>query len=222
MKNIPISKEQAIEAMKAGQKVAHRYFSPNEWVKMEGDLNIINQDGCSIPVEEFWKFRYRKEFLTDWYILEDIPAEELHIKGEYAVGNGGQTYKSNGGYDIALIVNDGNVPTCLGFIWGETKEQAKANAQRIVTCVNGWDKLQADTKMFEDKYNEALKDGSKYAVMNAVLEADNDSLVNALEELIPLAQAIFDHSQSLDEDAAYEAKIKAAKDLLYNIKISKK
>lgn len=195
MKNIALSKEQAIEAMKAGKKVAHRYFSPHEWVKMEGNFIInqdgyfkmegdfiINQDGYSIPVEEFWKFRYRKEFLTDWYIWEDTPVEELHIKGEYAVGNGGQTYKNNGGYDIALIVNDGNVPTCLGFIWGETKEQAKANAQRIVTCVN-----------------------------------NHDTLVTALEELIPFAQAIFDYSSSLDEDKVYESKIKAAKDLLQNI-----
>jgi len=187
MKKNVMSKEQAIEAMKAGKKVAHRYFSPHEWITMKGNLTVITEEGYSISTAEFWKYRYQKEYLTDWHIWENTPAEELHTKGEYAVGNGGQTYKSNGGYDIALIVNDENVPTCLGFIWGATKEEAKANVQRIVTCVN-----------------------------------NHDTLVTALEELIPFAQAIFDRSSSLDEDAAYEAKIKSAKDLLHNIKISKK
>ena len=50
-----MTKLEAIEAMKAGAKVTHRYFDPKEWITMEGNNTIIMEDGCALSTVEFWK-----------------------------------------------------------------------------------------------------------------------------------------------------------------------
>lgn len=79
-----MSKEQAIEAMKSGAKVAHRYFSPHEWVTMEGNLTIITEEGYSVSTVEFWKYRHQEEWLTDWSIWSnptETKVEDVQVGG---------------------------------------------------------------------------------------------------------------------------------------------
>lgn len=81
-----------------------------------------------------------------------IDQEGVFTKGEYAIGNNGNTYENNKGYETALIVKDKS-QVCLGFIWGETREQAKANAERIVKAVNNFDNLLNFAKVVSFLFN---------------------------------------------------------------------
>ena len=63
-----MTKQEAIEAMKSGAKVTHRFFTPEEWIAMEGKFTIITEEGYAISTTEFWKYRQSAEFQTDWSI----------------------------------------------------------------------------------------------------------------------------------------------------------
>jgi hypothetical protein len=67
-----LSKKQAIQAMKKGQKVRHRSFTSSEWVKIaEHRVNRYEfEDGCISKVDEFWSTRKHENWLTDWEIVE--------------------------------------------------------------------------------------------------------------------------------------------------------
>lgn len=51
-----LTKEQAIEVMQAGHRVAHRYFDKDEWVTMRGN-KIVHENGAEMWADEFWKIR---------------------------------------------------------------------------------------------------------------------------------------------------------------------
>jgi hypothetical protein len=51
-----MTKEEAIKAMREGKKVTHQYFIKNEWMTMEGN-RIIFEDDCSCWAHEFWADR---------------------------------------------------------------------------------------------------------------------------------------------------------------------
>jgi hypothetical protein len=51
-----MTKQQAIEAMREGKKVTHTWFSPNEWMTMEGN-KIVLEDGVKCYPFEFWPYR---------------------------------------------------------------------------------------------------------------------------------------------------------------------
>lgn len=63
-----MTKQEAIEAMKGGAKVTHRFFEPQEWITMKGNLRIITEEGYEFPTVEFWGFRKSVQWETDWSI----------------------------------------------------------------------------------------------------------------------------------------------------------
>jgi hypothetical protein len=65
-----MTKSEAIEAMRAGKKVRHRYFSDNEWVTMEHGWFRF-EDGVTVKPSMFWNDRSGSEWETDWSIFED-------------------------------------------------------------------------------------------------------------------------------------------------------
>jgi len=146
--------------------------------EMEWDLYPGNEAGAFDHLDN-------QQFNEDMAIkaLEDntVPVQvEGFTSGQYAIGNGGNTYANNRGYEVALTVKEeNNSPICLGFIWGETKEQSKANAQRIVTAVNNFDAMYAALKEF---VNFDLRK-SDFAF------ADKDD-INGIMDIITKAKAI--------------------------------
>lgn len=64
-----LTKEQAIAAMKEGNKVTHLYFTDDEWVKSdkEGDIYTFD-DGVSITSKEFWNLRSINSYNKGWFI----------------------------------------------------------------------------------------------------------------------------------------------------------
>jgi hypothetical protein len=51
-----MSKEEAIQAMKEGKKVTHRFFSSDEWMTIENGFLLL-EEGVRISLEDFFNFR---------------------------------------------------------------------------------------------------------------------------------------------------------------------
>jgi hypothetical protein len=64
-----MTKQEAIEQMKKGVKVTHRFFSQKEWITMQGNLFIITEEGYRCPAEEFWFYRTSIQWETDWEVF---------------------------------------------------------------------------------------------------------------------------------------------------------
>jgi hypothetical protein len=63
-----MTKSEAHEAMKNGEKVRHTYFTDDEWATMEMGM-IVLEDGVRCSPAEFWKWRQHKEFDDGWSIF---------------------------------------------------------------------------------------------------------------------------------------------------------
>lgn len=64
-----MTKGEAIQAMKSGKKVTHRYYDPAEWSTMQGN-KIVFEDGCKLWAEDFWKDRTSPGWLFDWSLFD--------------------------------------------------------------------------------------------------------------------------------------------------------
>lgn len=62
-----MNKSEAIEAMKQGEKVTHRFFEPKEFITMKGS-RIETEEGYSCPADEFWSYRTGLSWNLDWEI----------------------------------------------------------------------------------------------------------------------------------------------------------
>lgn len=63
-----MTKQEAIEAMKSGAKVTHRFFTPEEFIIMEDDFTIGTEEGYAFSTAEFWRYRKKAEWQKDWSI----------------------------------------------------------------------------------------------------------------------------------------------------------
>lgn len=69
-----MTKYQAIELMKQGKKVTHRYISDKEYITMEGYL-IITEEGYACPVDVFWLDRRDESWNDGWEEYDPSSAE---------------------------------------------------------------------------------------------------------------------------------------------------
>jgi hypothetical protein len=65
-----MTKENAIKALMEGNKITHRWFSPDEWVSMEGN-EIVLEDGVRCDEYEFWRWRTDPSWDIGWEIYAD-------------------------------------------------------------------------------------------------------------------------------------------------------
>lgn len=68
-----MTKDEAIEAMKRGQKVTHEYFCRGEWMTMEG-FCIVFEDGVQCSEREFWYDRTGKGWEDGYRLFEEQTA----------------------------------------------------------------------------------------------------------------------------------------------------
>ncbi len=61
-----LSKSEAIQAMREGKKVTHRYFSNDEWVTLTATGLYLFEDGVVCPSLLFWQDRQGEYWETDW------------------------------------------------------------------------------------------------------------------------------------------------------------
>lgn len=65
-----MTKGEAIQAMREGKRVTHKYFAKGEWATMK-DENIVLEDGVVCSQYEFWMFRDAAYFHDGWEIYKD-------------------------------------------------------------------------------------------------------------------------------------------------------
>jgi hypothetical protein len=81
-----LTKEQAIEAMKRGEKVTHRYFSRDEWVAMDKVGGAyLTEEGYRIGQAEFWEYRKGESWETGYSIWK--PAASLSAPASQTEGD---------------------------------------------------------------------------------------------------------------------------------------
>lgn len=60
-----MTKSEAIDAMKRGEKVTHRFFTPDEWMTIDNN-EILLEDGVKCSIEEFFHFRKDQYWYDGW------------------------------------------------------------------------------------------------------------------------------------------------------------
>jgi hypothetical protein len=65
-----MNKAEAIQAMKDGKKVTHRFFSKDEWMTMVGN-RIILEDGVECWAHEFWADRKGHDWDNDYSLYNN-------------------------------------------------------------------------------------------------------------------------------------------------------
>jgi hypothetical protein len=63
-----MNKREAIEAMKNGLKVTHKYFDPKEWITMSGKSTIMTEEGYAVCADKFWNGKDRSDWEFDWSV----------------------------------------------------------------------------------------------------------------------------------------------------------
>ena len=68
--NETMTKSEAIEALRNGNKITHRHFSPEEFVMLatDGSGRYETEEGYLISPAIFWSDRRNPTFNTDWEI----------------------------------------------------------------------------------------------------------------------------------------------------------
>jgi hypothetical protein len=69
-----MTKQEATESMRQGNKLTHISFAPYEWISMRGNI-IIDENGYESFQNEFWKYRSGAHFETGWSIWPGTLAE---------------------------------------------------------------------------------------------------------------------------------------------------
>jgi len=65
-----MTKIEALAVCRSGQRITHRWFSPDEWVEYK-DGQFYTEDGCRMGQEsgEFWRIRTGGSWETDWSLF---------------------------------------------------------------------------------------------------------------------------------------------------------
>jgi hypothetical protein len=66
-----MTKTEAIQAMKNGHKVTHRYFADTEYITMKGNFTIVDENGYHCEDKIFWSYRLSAAFDKDWEIFTE-------------------------------------------------------------------------------------------------------------------------------------------------------
>lgn len=66
-----LTKEEAIQLLEDGKKVAHRFFSDGEWIKKHNERSYIFEDGIICSKDMFWIDRSGNSFKICWGEVKD-------------------------------------------------------------------------------------------------------------------------------------------------------
>ena len=61
-----MTKKEAIQAMRKGHKVTHRYFTSEEYITMDSQDNIVTEEGYKTPEANFWTDRISESWEEGW------------------------------------------------------------------------------------------------------------------------------------------------------------
>jgi hypothetical protein len=63
-----MTKDQAIEAMNAGYRVTHRWFSPDEYIFIRNGI-LYDENDNYMHLPDFWDVRSTPDWQIDWSIF---------------------------------------------------------------------------------------------------------------------------------------------------------
>jgi len=63
-----LTKEQAIEKLNQGHKIAHNTFVEGEYVRLNAKNQVVDENNTVLP--EFWKFRYGARWNSGWKTIK--------------------------------------------------------------------------------------------------------------------------------------------------------
>ena len=66
-----MDKAEAIQQMKLGKKLTHRYFSDDEWVTIDKHGQILLEDGVTCSQYEFWNHRKQDWWNDGWSLFDN-------------------------------------------------------------------------------------------------------------------------------------------------------
>jgi len=72
MKNkCSMTKTDAIKCLIKGEKLTHRYFGSDEWIRQEGGY-YYDENEYRLNIDEFWHYRQSASFEDGWEIFKPI------------------------------------------------------------------------------------------------------------------------------------------------------
>lgn len=72
-----MTKDEAIQAMKQGKKVTHRYFASDEYVCIKTEDEFTFEDGVTCSPQEFFSTRNHRDWETDWEIFQEVYKSDI-------------------------------------------------------------------------------------------------------------------------------------------------
>jgi hypothetical protein len=80
-----VNKAEAIVAMKAGAKVTHSFFTPEEWMTFDSGYFKF-EDGCQCRPSQFWGIRQGPEWDDGWRIFTPATTSPISAQGTQSAG----------------------------------------------------------------------------------------------------------------------------------------
>ena len=70
-----MTKDEAITALRHGEKVTHSYFMPGEYIYIGASGELCDESGLCLPSANFWRLRHGEMWVTGWDIY--IESQDL-------------------------------------------------------------------------------------------------------------------------------------------------
>jgi hypothetical protein len=68
-----MTKDEAITALRHGEKVTHSYFMPGDYIYIGADGELYDESGICMYRANFWRLRHGEMWATGWDIYTDTP-----------------------------------------------------------------------------------------------------------------------------------------------------
>jgi len=65
-----MTRDEAIQAMRRGERVRHRHFGDEEWIEMVNCCTILTEEGYRFGLEDFMAGRDGEGFKEGWSIVK--------------------------------------------------------------------------------------------------------------------------------------------------------
>ena len=67
-----MTKDDAIKAMQAGEKVTHNHFTPDEWMRINNVGRYEFEDNATCTASSFWEFRPDDSWQCGWKVFREL------------------------------------------------------------------------------------------------------------------------------------------------------
>ena len=161
-----MNKTEALEAMRDGDKITHRYFGPKEWMTLDGN-EILLEYGVRCTQAMFWQDRSSKEWEDgyDYFIGEEDILPETTFRKPFPL-NGSRGMKGMYGQFAAMMalasMGGGDMGFGNGMSNNLTPDKIDININKVIPkgCkvyeFDGFSCVASSDKVANKKYQKFL------------------------------------------------------------------